>query len=108
MAVGDQRPFIGVLITIDPEFFPAWCEQHDKPEGAGIPDLLDDAELNAEIQAAVDEANKAVSKAESIRKFRILPVDFTEAGGEMTPSLKLRRNVVAATYADEIASIYAR
>ncbi|HEY8374055.1 MAG TPA: long-chain fatty acid--CoA ligase [Pseudonocardiaceae bacterium] len=106
MVVGDKKPFIGALITIDAEFLPAWKKQNGKPENATVADLIDDPDLRAEIQAAVDEANKAVSRAEAIKKFRILPVDFTEAGGELTPSLKLRRNVVAATYADEIAAIY--
>ncbi|MCP2256710.1 long-chain acyl-CoA synthetase [Streptoalloteichus tenebrarius] len=108
MVVGDKQPFIGALITIDPEFFPAWKERHGKPAEAEVADLVDDPDLRAEIQAAVDEANKAVSHAESIKKFRILPVDFTETGGELTPSLKLRRNVVASTYAEDIAAIYAK
>ncbi|HTI28619.1 MAG TPA: AMP-dependent synthetase/ligase [Kutzneria sp.] len=108
MVVGDKQPFIGVLITIDPEFFPAWLANNNKPAGVTVASMIDDPQLNAEIQAAVDDANKAVSKAESIRKYRILPVDFTEAGGEMTPSLKLRRNVVAKTYAEDIALIYAK
>jgi long-chain acyl-CoA synthetase len=108
MVVGDQQPFIGALITIDPEFFPAWKKQNRKPDEADVADLTTDADLVKEIQAAVDEANEAVSKAEAIKKFRILPVDFTEAGGEMTPSLKLRRSVVAETYSDDIAAIYAR
>ncbi|AHH95354.1 long-chain fatty acid--CoA ligase [Kutzneria viridogrisea] len=108
MVVGDKQPFIGVLVTIDPEFFPSWLSAHGRPEATPVADMLTDPELVAEVQAAVDEANKAVSKAESIRKFRILPVDFTEAGGEMTPSLKLRRTVVAKTYAADIDAIYAK
>ncbi|MFD9702260.1 AMP-dependent synthetase/ligase [Lentzea sp. NPDC059081] len=108
MVVGDKQPFIGALITIDPEFFPSWKESHGKPESAKVPDLIEDADLLAEIQAVVDEANKSVSKAEAIRKFRVLPVDFTEAGGEMTPSLKLKRSVVATTYASDIDAIYAK
>jgi len=108
MVVGDKQPFIGVLITIDPEFFPDWLAANNKPADATVAGMIDDPDLNREVQAAVDEANKAVSKAESIRKYRILPVDFTEAGGEMTPSLKLRRNVVAKTYAEDIALIYAK
>ncbi|HEX5403014.1 MAG TPA: long-chain fatty acid--CoA ligase [Pseudonocardiaceae bacterium] len=107
MVVGDQKPFIAVLVTIDEEFFPAWKAQHHKAAGASVADLANDADLVVEIQAAVDDANKAVSKAESIRKFRVLPVDFTEESGEMTPSLKLRRTVVAKTYASDIAAIYA-
>ncbi|SDH11405.1 long-chain acyl-CoA synthetase [Lentzea fradiae] len=108
MVVGDKQPFIGALITIDPEFFPSWKESRGKPASAEVPDLIDDPDLLAEIQAVVDEANKTVSKAEAIRKFRVLPVDFTEAGGEMTPSLKLKRNVVATTYAADIDAIYAK
>jgi long-chain acyl-CoA synthetase len=108
MVVGDAQPFIGALITIDPEFFPTWRKQHDKADDATVADLVHDADLVGEIQAAVDEANLAVSKAEAIRKFRILPADFTEAGGEITPSLKLRRTIVAGKYADDITAIYAK
>ncbi|WP_329793828.1 long-chain fatty acid--CoA ligase [Lentzea sp. DG1S-22] len=108
MVVGDKQPFIGALITIDPEFFPAWKESHGKPASAEVPDLVEDPDLLAEIQAVVDDANKTVSQAEAIRKFRVLPVDFTEAGGEMTPSLKLKRSVVATTYASDIDAIYAK
>jgi long-chain acyl-CoA synthetase len=104
--VGDQQPFIGCLITIDQEAFPAWKAAHGKPESATVADLRTDPELRAEIQTAVDEANKAVSKAEAIKEFRILPVDFTEEGGEITPSLKLKRAVVLKQYADEVAAIY--
>lgn len=107
MVVGDAQPFIGALITIDPEALPGWRERNGKPAAEGVADLVDDADLRAEISAAVDEANKAVSRAEQIREFRILPVDFTEAGGEMTPTLKVKRQVVAKTFAGEIAAIYA-
>jgi len=107
MVVGDAQPFIGCLVTIDPEAFPTWKEQAGKPADATVADLQDDDDLRAEIQAAVDDANKAVSKAEAIKVFRILPRDFTEEGGELTPSLKLKRNVVLKEYADEIAAIYA-
>ncbi|GAA3229738.1 long-chain fatty acid--CoA ligase [Pseudonocardia petroleophila] len=106
MVVGDAQPFIGALVTIDPEALPGWRERHGKPAAEGAADLVDDADLRAEISAAVDEANKAVSRAEQIREFRILPVDFTEAGGEMTPTLKVKRQVVAKTFADDIAAIY--
>ncbi|WP_158882643.1 AMP-dependent synthetase/ligase [Amycolatopsis anabasis] len=106
MVVGDQRPFIAALVTIDEEFFPAWKARHGKPEGATVAELADDPELRAEVQAAVDEANKAVSHAESIKKFTILTRDFTEAGGEITPSLKLKRNVVSKNYATDIEALY--
>jgi long-chain acyl-CoA synthetase len=108
MVVGDKQPFIGALITIDEEFFPTWKAQQNKSAEASVADLANDPDLLAEVQGAVDEANNAVSKAESIRKFRILPVDFTEEGGEMTPSLKLRRSIVAQRYEADIAAIYTR
>ncbi|MHA6795360.1 AMP-dependent synthetase/ligase [Pseudonocardia bannensis] len=106
MVVGDGQPFIGALITIDPEALPAWRERNGKPAGDGAADLVDDPELRGEIAAAVEEANQAVSRAEQIRKFRILPVDFTEAGGEMTPTMKVKRSVVAKMYAEDINAIY--
>ena len=92
MVVGDGRPFIAALVTLDPEALGPWAAAHGKP--AGPADLVDDADLRAEIQAAVDEANKAVSQAESIRRFAVLPGDWTEEAGQLTPSLKLRRSVV--------------
>jgi len=107
MVVGDQQPFIGCLVTIDPDAFGPWKKLKGKPEAATVAEMRDDPDLRAEIQAAVDDANKAVSRAESIRSFRILPEDFTEAGGELTPSLKLKRSVVMKEYADEVAAIYA-
>ncbi|CAN5247290.1 long-chain fatty acid--CoA ligase [soil metagenome] len=108
MVVGDQQPFIACLITIDPEAFPAWKEQHGKPAEATVADLREDPEMQGEIQSAVDEANKAVSGAESIRKFRILDQDFTEEGGELTPTLKLKRAVVLDQHGAEVDALYAR
>jgi long-chain acyl-CoA synthetase len=106
MVVGDGQPFIGVLVTIDAEALPGWLERAGKPAGTAIADLVDDPDLRAEIATAVEDANQAVSRAEQIREFRILPVDFTEAGGEMTPTMKVKRAVVAKTFASDIASIY--
>lgn len=85
MAVGDARPFVGALITIDPEAFEGWKQRNGKDSGASVGDLATDPDLLSEIDTAVKEANQAVSKAEAIRKFRILPVDFTEDTGELTP-----------------------
>ncbi|GAA3521663.1 AMP-dependent synthetase/ligase [Nocardioides daeguensis] len=104
LVVGDGQPFIAALVTIDEEAFPAWAELHGKT--GKVADLVDDDDLRAEVQAAVDEANKAVSKAESIRKFAILPTDWTEEAGQVTPSLKLKRNVVMREYRDDIAALY--
>ncbi len=107
MVVGDARPFVGALVTVDVDALPAWLERTGKPAGTSVADLVDDPELRAEIGAAVADANLAVSRAEQIREYRILPVDFTEEGGEMTPTLKVKRTVVAEHFADAIASIYA-
>jgi long-chain acyl-CoA synthetase len=108
MVVGDKRPFIAVLITLDEDALPAWNRAHGKPENATAADLADDADLRADLQKAVDEANKAVSHAESIRKFVILPVDFTEENGALTPSLKVKRNVVLDRFGDDVENLYAR
>jgi long-chain acyl-CoA synthetase len=106
MVVGDGRPFVGALITLDEDFLPRWAEQHGK-SGRTAADLAADPELLAAVQGAVDEGNAAVSKAESVRAFRILPVQFTEASGHLTPSLKLKRKVVLADFADEVERLYA-
>lgn len=107
MAVGDAKPFIAALITIDPEAFPGWKERNGKNAGASVGDLAADPDLVAEIDLAVKEANQAVSKAEAIRKFRVLPVDFTEDTGELTPTMKVKRKVVAEKFAADIESLYA-
>ncbi|WP_327275673.1 AMP-dependent synthetase/ligase [Streptomyces sp. NBC_01224] len=106
MVVGDGRPFVGALITLDEEFLGRWAEEHGKPAGSTAVSLREDPELLAEVQRAVDDGNAAVSKAESVRKFRILASQFTEEAGHITPSLKLKRNVVAKDFADEVESIY--
>ncbi|MFV1364978.1 long-chain fatty acid--CoA ligase [Mycolicibacterium elephantis] len=106
MAVGDAKPFVGALITIDPEAIDGWKERNAKNANASVGDLATDPDLIAEIDLAVKEANQAVSKAEAIRKFRILPVDFTEDTGELTPTLKVKRKVVAEKFAADIEAIY--
>jgi long-chain acyl-CoA synthetase len=108
MVVGDNRPFIACLITLDPEALDHWKQQHGKPADATAADLANDPDLLAEIQAAVDDANKAVSRAESIRKFTILPVDFTTENDYITPSLKVKRALVARDFAAEIEALYTR
>ncbi|MUL40929.1 long-chain fatty acid--CoA ligase [Streptomonospora sp. PA3] len=104
MVVGDNRNFVSALITIDPEAFEFWKKQHGK--SGTIAELVEDPDLVATVQEAVDDANKAVSRAESVRKFTVLPVDFTEEGGQMTPSLKVKRHVVAKQFSDEIERLY--
>ena len=107
MVVGDNQPFIAALVTIDPDALKAWVV-NNKKDGASINDLINDPDLIAVVQTAVDEANKAVSKAESIRKFTILPVDFTIAGGHLTAKLSVKRHVVAKEFAQEIDALFAK
>jgi long-chain acyl-CoA synthetase len=106
MVVGDAQPFIGALITLDPEALPVWLAQQDLSESTPLSELVNNEIIQSEIQGAVDSANKAVSAAESIKKFTILEADWTEEGGQMTPSLKLKRNVVFSEHEADIASIY--
>jgi long-chain acyl-CoA synthetase len=107
MVVGDNQPFIAALITIDPDMIKGWIAANNK-NGATIASLVNDPDLIAVIQTAVDEANKAVSKAESIRKFAILAEDFTIAGGQLTAKLSVKRHVVATQYAETIAALYTK
>jgi long-chain acyl-CoA synthetase len=106
MVVGDRQPYIACLITIDEEALATWKTKVGKDSSLGIAQLRDDPDLIAEIQSAVDEANQSVSRAEAIRAFRILDRDFTEAGGELTPTLKLRRDVVLNEFADDVEALY--
>jgi long-chain acyl-CoA synthetase len=105
MVVGDGRPFVGALVTVDEEFLPSWAAECGK-EGQTREALLRDPDLLAELQRTIDEGNAAVSKAESVRKFRVLEAQFTEEAGHITPSLKLKRGVVAKDFADEIEELY--
>ena len=108
LVVGDQKPFIAALVTIDEEAFPDWKNKHGKPADASVADLVEDDDLRATIQEAIDEANKAVSKAEAIKAFRILPEDWSVDSGHMTPSLKVKRNVVLKDHAKDVEALYSR
>ncbi|MGO1050111.1 AMP-dependent synthetase/ligase [Crossiella sp. CA198] len=107
VVVGDARKYIAALITIDPEHFPRWKTGAGKPDHATVAELAEDPELRAEIQAAIDRGNEAVSTAESVRRFRILPGEFTPETGHLTPSLKLRRAVIMTDFAPEVSALYA-
>jgi long-chain acyl-CoA synthetase len=108
MVVGDGKPFIACLITLDSDGLEHWKSQHGKAPDATAADLADDPDLLADLQAAVDDANLAVSRAESIRKFRVLSVDFTTDNDYLTPSLKVKRANVAKDFAAEIEALYTR
>ncbi len=104
MVVGDGRPFIAALVTLDPDALTAWAEHHGK--SASLAALVADDDLRAELDEAVDEANKAVSQAEAIRRYAVLPVTWTEEGGQLTPSLKLKRDVVMREHRDDVTDLY--
>ncbi|MFQ6327240.1 AMP-dependent synthetase/ligase [Nocardia sp. CWNU-33] len=106
MVVGDGQPFIGALITLDPEALPGWKERHNLPADTPIEKLIENAELVAEVDAAIADTNKKVSHAEAIKKIRILPVDWTQETGELTPKMSLKRAVVMKQYATEVEKIY--
>ena len=102
---GDQQPYIGALVTLDPDAFARWKQRQGRPASATISDLCDDPGLQSAVQDAIDRANSAVSRAESIKRFRILPAAFT-VGAELTPTHKVRRHYVLATYASDIEALY--
>jgi long-chain acyl-CoA synthetase len=105
VVVGDARPFVAALITLDQEFLPTWAAAHGKA-GLPIEDLAQDADLLAEIQVAVNEGNKAVSQAEAVKKFTVLTTDFTVANDYLTPSMKVKRNLITKDFAHEIDALY--
>ncbi|WP_305094448.1 long-chain fatty acid--CoA ligase [Prescottella sp. R16] len=106
LVVGDAKPFIGALITLDPEALPGWLERNSLPADTPIADLVTHPDLVSEIDAAVSEGNKKVSQPEQIKKYRILDVDFTVETGELTPTLKLKRNIIHTQHAEAIERIY--
>ena len=105
VVVGDQRPFIGALVTLDPEGVPGWLAAHGKPEMT-LAEAATDADVLASLDKAVEKANKAVSRAESVRKYRILDTDLTIANGFLTPKLSIRRNEVLKAFAGEVDALY--
>jgi long-chain acyl-CoA synthetase len=105
VVVGDQRPFIGALVTLDPEGVPGWLSAHGKPE-MSLEEAAQDPEVLASIDKAVARANKAVSRAESIRKYHILETDLTIANGYLTPKLSVKRSEVLKDFAGEVDALY--
>ena len=105
VVVGDAKPFIAALITLDAESLPTWLTARGKPE-LTLEQAMEDPDVLAAIDKAVTRANKAVSRAESIRKFRILPTDFTIANGYLTPSLKVKRSLVLEDFGDDVEALY--
>ncbi|MEU9699348.1 AMP-dependent synthetase/ligase [Streptomyces sp. NPDC047981] len=106
LVVGDNRPFIGALVTLDPEAVRHWLTVRKRPVDTPVAVLAEDPELLADVQKAVDHANRAVSRAESIRRFRVVPGEFSEENGMLTPSLKVKRHAVLAAYGREVDALY--
>ena len=106
VAVGDKRPFVSALITLDQQMLPSWLRSHGQPEMTPAQAIQSEA-VQESLQRAIDRTNRQVSRAESIRKFKILPGDFTLENGMLTPSLKVRREIVLDRFADVIEDIYA-
>ncbi len=107
LVVGEGRPFVSALVTLDELAVERWCTARGRA-GTPMSELVDDPEIRAEIQRAVDGANATVSRAESIREFVVLPSDFTIESDELTPTLKVRRGVVEKSRSDVIDAIYTR
>ncbi|OKL53115.1 long-chain fatty acid--CoA ligase [Bowdeniella nasicola] len=105
VVVGEGKPFIGALVTLDAEMLPGWLKNHGMPT-MSVEQAARDPQVIAAIDRAVERANKAVSRAESIRKFKVLDTDFTEANGMLTPSLKIKRGPIAEEFASEIEALY--
>ncbi|HJX44616.1 MAG TPA: long-chain fatty acid--CoA ligase [Geodermatophilus sp.] len=108
IVVGDARPYIAALVTLDVEALPLWLESKGKPADTPLEQLVDDPDVTAELDGAVAEANRAVSQAEAIKRYRVLATDFTEDNGMLTPSLKLKRSVVVKRFGSEVEALYAR
>ncbi|MGW9158472.1 AMP-dependent synthetase/ligase [Microbacterium sp. NPDC055665] len=106
VVVGDQRPFISALVTLDPEMLPTWLANNGLDAKMSLADASKNTAVRTEVQRAVDIANAHVSRAESIRKFTILDSEWTEASGHLTPKLSIKRNIIMNDFADEIAAIY--
>ncbi len=107
VVVGDAKPFVSALVTLDPDMLPTWLSNNGLPADLSLADAARDATVRAEVQRAVDEANRQVSRAESIRKFTILDTEWTEASGHLTPKMSIKRNVILTDFADRVAEIYA-
>ena len=105
MVIGDRRPYLVALVTLDPEETATFAKENGIPEDPA--EVAPNPRLRAAIQAHVDQINQKFARVEQVKKFEILPDDLSQAGGELTPTMKVKRNVVAEKYADEIEGLYA-
>ena len=106
VVVGDGRPFVAALVTLDPETLPQWLERKGIDQDIPMGQLIGDQRVIDHIQSVIDRANQSVSRAESVREFRLLEKDFTIESGHLTPSLKIKRPTVMDDYADQVEALY--
>lgn len=106
LVVGDNRPFIGALVTLDQEALPGWLQRHGLPAGTSLESAADNPVVKAAVQDLITAANGSVSQAEAIKSFRIVPADFTEASGHLTPSMKVKRAQVMKDFETIIEEMY--
>ena len=106
VVVGDKKPFISALITLDPEMLPVWLNNNGEDAGMSLDEAASNPAVNAEVQRAIDAANETVSRAESIRKFTILTTEFTEASGHLTPKMSIKRNIILEDFSPHVEAMY--
>ncbi|GAA1671528.1 AMP-dependent synthetase/ligase [Microbacterium lacus] len=106
VVVGDQKPFIAALVTLDSEMLPTWLGNNGLPSDMSLTDAAKNPAVRAEVQRAIDGANARVSRAESIRKFTILDTEWSEASGHLTPKMSIKRNVIMADFAGDVDELY--
>jgi long-chain acyl-CoA synthetase len=106
VVIGDNRPFIAAIITLDPEMLPLWLASHGLDKNLTLAEASKNPVVYAEVESAVARVNKTVSKAEEIKKFVILDCEINESTGHITPSMKVKRNVVLQDFADVVEEIY--
>jgi long-chain acyl-CoA synthetase len=106
LVVGDNRPFIGALVTLDEEALPGWLHRHGLPASTTLAEATDNPVVKAAVQELINGANTTVSQAEAIKSFRIVPADFTEASGHLTPSMKVKRAQVMKDFENVIEEMY--
>ena len=104
--MGDQKPFVSALVTLDSEMLPVWLNNKGEDAQMSLADAAKNPKVIAEVQSAIDVANGRVSRAESIRKFVILPSEFTEASGHLTPKMSIKRHVITKDFTDVIDGLY--
>ncbi|MCU1420538.1 MAG: long-chain fatty acid--CoA ligase, partial [Microbacteriaceae bacterium] len=106
VVVGEQKPFISALVTLDPEMLPVWLNNNGEDATMSVAEATQHPKVIAEVQRAVDAANSTVSRAESIRKFVILPIEWTEESGHLTPKFSIKRNVILKDFSNDIEALY--